>query len=151
MIVLATIHDIKGEAAGHFGVRIRDLESQRRHRPLVHQRQLAMYLCRQLIGDSYPVIARSFGNRDHSTVMHACKAVEQRVRNDPRWAEHAKAIAARVAERVRRRGQGEDDLYLASITLGIAPAAEAPSDRNGLVGSGEVYACVSPTSLDEPR
>jgi len=141
-----SLQDVKSEAAGHFGLRIRDLEGQKRHRPLVHQRQLAMYLCRELIRVSYPVLGKAFGNRDHSTARHACKAVEKRIRTDAFWAEHAKAIAARVAERVRRRSIGEDDLYLASITLGLAPAESAPLNVRRLVGSGEEWSCVAPTA-----
>jgi len=57
------------------GVGIADLRSKRRGRQVVYARQVAMYLTRELTPLSFPTIARSFGGRDHTTVMHAHKRV----------------------------------------------------------------------------
>jgi chromosomal replication initiator protein len=58
-----------------FGFTIDDLKGKSRRRPLVITRQMAMYVTRQLTDLSFPVIAREFGGRDHTTVMHACDKI----------------------------------------------------------------------------
>ncbi len=54
-----------------FGFTREEIIGQRRHRPLVTARQIAMYVFRDLTELSYPAIAREFGGRDHTTVIHA--------------------------------------------------------------------------------
>lgn len=58
-----------------FGFRVDELQSKSRHRPLVIARQIAMYVFRELTDLSYPAIAREFGGRDHTTVIHAVEKV----------------------------------------------------------------------------
>ena len=58
-----------------FGFTIEELTGKSRRRPLVITRQMAMYVARQLTDLSFPVIAREFGGRDHTTVMHACDKI----------------------------------------------------------------------------
>lgn len=60
----------------HFGFGIEELKGKSRRRPLVIARQVAMYLSRQMTDLSFPLIAREFGGRDHTTVIHACDKVE---------------------------------------------------------------------------
>jgi chromosomal replication initiator protein len=60
-----------------FGVSIEDLKGPSRTRPLVTARQICMYLFRQLTNYSYPLIARQFGNRDHTTVIHAVEKISK--------------------------------------------------------------------------
>ncbi|MHB8592867.1 MAG: helix-turn-helix domain-containing protein, partial [Acidimicrobiales bacterium] len=57
--------------ASTFGFTVEDLCSASRRRPLVIARQIGMYVFRELTDFSYPAIAREFGGRDHTTVMHA--------------------------------------------------------------------------------
>jgi chromosomal replication initiator protein len=57
--------------AAMFGFSVEDLQGKSRQRPLVLARQIAMYVLRETTDLSYPVIARAFGGRDHTTVMHA--------------------------------------------------------------------------------
>lgn len=73
---------IKIAVAAEYGVSVIDLESDRRALAVARPRQAAMWLCRRLTGRSLPEIGRMFGGRDHTTVMHACKAVERRL-SDP--------------------------------------------------------------------
>ena len=54
-----------------------DIIGQRRHRPLVTARQIAMYVFRELTELSYPAIAREFGGRDHTTVIHAVDKISE--------------------------------------------------------------------------
>ena len=66
---------IMDEAAAQFGFTIEDLKSKHRQRPLVTARQIAMYVMRELTELSYPNIAREFGGRDHTTVIHAVEKI----------------------------------------------------------------------------
>lgn len=66
---------ILDEAAGQFGFTVEDLKSKHRQRPLVTARQIAMYVMRELTELSYPNIAREFGGRDHTTVIHAVEKI----------------------------------------------------------------------------
>ena len=70
------IEDILRIISRHFGVSKGDLLSQRRHRSVVWPRQIGMYLAKQLTARSLPEIGRRFGNRDHTTVLHAIRKIE---------------------------------------------------------------------------
>ncbi len=63
-----------------FGLTVEDLCGKSRSRPLVTARQIAMYVLRQTTTFSYPAIGKVFGNRDHTTVMHAVSKIEGRMR-----------------------------------------------------------------------
>ncbi|WP_027193157.1 DnaA ATPase domain-containing protein [Megalodesulfovibrio gigas] len=67
--------EIQTRVAEHFGLTVRDLVSDRRQHPVVFARQVAMYLCRELAGISYPGLGRLFGGKDHSTAMYAVRKV----------------------------------------------------------------------------
>ncbi len=72
-----TIEEIQKQVASHFNVRISDMHSARRARSVARPRQVAMYLAKQLTSRSLPEIGRKFGGRDHTTVMHAVRKVEE--------------------------------------------------------------------------
>jgi chromosomal replication initiator protein len=72
-----TIEEIQKRVAEHFNVRIADMHSARRARAVARPRQVAMYLAKQLTSRSLPEIGRKFGGRDHTTVMHAVRKVEE--------------------------------------------------------------------------
>ena len=74
-----SIFAIKEAVAEEWGVSVLDLESARRSAAVARPRQAAMWLSRQLTTRSLPEIGRMFGNRDHTTVGHAVKAVENRM------------------------------------------------------------------------
>ena len=82
-----TIDDIQKRVAAHFNVKISDMSSSRRARSVARPRQVAMYLAKQLTSRSLPEIGRKFGGRDHTTVMHAVKRVEELVASDGTMAE----------------------------------------------------------------
>ncbi len=69
--------------AESFGVKVSDLKSKRRTKAVVLPRQVAMYLCRSLANSSLPEIGNFFGGKDHSTVIHACKVIDEKKENDP--------------------------------------------------------------------
>jgi len=70
------IEDILKVIARHFGVSKTELLSKRRHRAVVWPRQIGMYLAKQLTARSLPEIGRRFGDRDHTTVLHAIRKIE---------------------------------------------------------------------------
>jgi chromosomal replication initiator protein len=72
-----TIEDIQKGVAEHFNIRLADMHSARRARAVARPRQVAMYLAKQLTARSLPEIGRKFGGRDHTTVMHAVRKVEE--------------------------------------------------------------------------
>ncbi len=72
-----TIEEIQKRVAEHFNIRFADMHSARRARAVARPRQVAMYLAKQLTSRSLPEIGRKFGGRDHTTVMHAVKKVEE--------------------------------------------------------------------------
>ncbi|HMN38470.1 MAG TPA: chromosomal replication initiator protein DnaA [Hyphomicrobium sp.] len=78
------IEDILRIISRHYGVSKGDLLSQRRHRSVVWPRQIGMYLAKQLTARSLPEIGRRFGNRDHTTVLHAIRKIEGEISDNPR-------------------------------------------------------------------
>ena len=82
-----TIEDIQKRVAAHFNVRLADMFSERRSRSVARPRQVAMYLAKQLTQRSLPEIGRKFGGRDHTTVMHAVRKVEELKTQDQAFAE----------------------------------------------------------------
>ena len=68
-----TIENIQKTVAEYYNIRISDLLSKRRNRSITRPRQLAMSITRELTSHSLPEIGDSFGGRDHTTVIHACK------------------------------------------------------------------------------
>jgi chromosomal replication initiator protein len=72
--ILTTPH-IQQVVAEYFGLKISELKSKRRHRSITLPRQIAMYLCRELTEATLPEIGRSFGGRDHTTVIHSCTKI----------------------------------------------------------------------------
>jgi chromosomal replication initiator protein len=72
---IVAMDDIQEAVCSQFHVKLTELKSRRRSKTLVHPRQIAMYLCRELTDASYPEIGRQFGGKDHTTIIHACRQV----------------------------------------------------------------------------
>jgi len=87
-----TIEEIQKQVASHFNIRTSDMHSARRARSVARPRQVAMYLAKQLTTRSLPEIGRKFGGRDHTTVMHAVKKVEELRENDSSFAEDVELL-----------------------------------------------------------
>ncbi len=66
----------------HYGVKVSDLRSGRKHKVVALPRQIAMYLMREMTSCSFPDIGQRFGGRDHSTVMYAVKMIEKKSKDD---------------------------------------------------------------------
>ena len=79
---VVAMDDIQEAVCAQFHVKIAELKSRRRSKTLVHPRQIAMYLCRELTDASYPEIGRQFGGKDHTTIIHACRQVTKAKETD---------------------------------------------------------------------
>jgi len=87
-----TIEEIQKRVAEHFSMRMSDMTSARRARAVARPRQVAMYLAKQLTQRSLPEIGRRFGNRDHTTVMHAVARVTELIGRDAGFAEDVELL-----------------------------------------------------------
>jgi chromosomal replication initiator protein len=72
-----TIEEIQRQVASHYQIRVGDMHSARRSRSIARPRQIAMFLAKQLTQHSLPDIGRRFGGRDHTTVLHAVKKIDE--------------------------------------------------------------------------
>ena len=77
-----TIENIKKTVAEYYKIRLADLLSKRRNRSVARPRQLAMALAKDLTGHSLPEIGDAFGGRDHTTVLHACRKINELRQSD---------------------------------------------------------------------
>jgi chromosomal replication initiator protein len=87
-----TIEEIQKRVAERYSIRISDMSSARRARSVARPRQVAMYLAKQLTQRSLPEIGRRFGNRDHTTVMHACSRVVELMARDAAFADDVELL-----------------------------------------------------------
>jgi len=72
-----TIEEIQRRVSEHYNIRLSDMIGPKRVRSYARPRQVAMYLCKQLTSRSLPEIGRRFGGRDHTTVMHGVRRIEE--------------------------------------------------------------------------
>jgi chromosomal replication initiator protein len=93
----SSVEDIQRAVCSHFSFSNAELLSKDRHKSLAFARQVAMYLCRQRLKCSFPELGRAFGNRDHTTVMSACRRVESLRKQDPEVNAHLQAIEHKLA------------------------------------------------------
>ena len=87
-----TIDEIQRRVAEHFNIRLSEMTSERRARAVARPRQIAMYLAKQLTTRSLPEIGRKFGGRDHTTVMHAVRKIEELTLGDRALAEDVELL-----------------------------------------------------------
>ena len=78
-----TVENIQKTTCDYFNIKIGDLKAKRRTQNIALPRQVAMYLCRKYTENSFPAIGDKFGGRDHSTVIHASKTIERKIKEDP--------------------------------------------------------------------
>jgi chromosomal replication initiator protein len=81
---LITIENIQKTVADYYKIRVNDLISDSRLRPIARPRQIAMALAKELTHCSLPEIGEAFGGRDHTTVLHACRKIKELQQNDER-------------------------------------------------------------------
>lgn len=91
-----TVDDIQKAAAEHFGLKQADLISERRNRAIARPRQAAMWLAKQLTTRSLPDIGRRFGGRDHTTVLHAVRRIDELRAGDAQLARDLEALTRKL-------------------------------------------------------
>jgi chromosomal replication initiator protein len=87
-----SIEEIQRKVADHYLIRHSDLVGPKRVRTFARPRQIAMYLCKQLTTRSLPEIGRHFGGRDHTTVMHGVRRIEELRKQDAQIAEDVELL-----------------------------------------------------------
>ena len=90
------IEDIQKKIAHHYGIRIADMGSTTRCRNVARPRQVAMYLSKLLTPKSLAEIGKKFGNKDHTTVMHAIKKIEALCKEDPEFSREVEVITRSI-------------------------------------------------------
>jgi len=91
-----TVDEIQKTTADHYGLKQADLLSERRTRSIARPRQVAMYLCKLHTTRSYPDIGRRFGGRDHTTVLHGVKKIEELIGKDEQIARDVEALSRKL-------------------------------------------------------
>ncbi len=89
---VTTIEDIQKKVAERFNVKVSDMSSPRRLRSIARPRQIAMYLAKALTLRSLSEIGKKFGGKDHTTVMHAVKKVEELISTDVEFGEDVRLL-----------------------------------------------------------
>jgi chromosomal replication initiator protein len=87
-----TIDEIQRKVCEHYNIRVTDMSSARRARNVARPRQVAMFLAKQLTSRSLPEIGRKFGNRDHTTVIHAIARIGELMERDTAFAEDVELL-----------------------------------------------------------
>jgi chromosomal replication initiator protein len=82
--------------AASFNIKITDLKMKRKLKGYVLPRQMAMYLSRKLTDSSLLEIGEKFGGKDHSTVLHSIKKVEEKMSKDPSFKETVENLKGRI-------------------------------------------------------
>lgn len=92
-----SVEDIQKKVAEHFGIRLADILSPRRARAVARPRQIAMYLSKTMTEHSLPEIGRKFGGRDHTTIIHGVRKIEELMREDAHFGEDVEQIKRFIA------------------------------------------------------
>jgi chromosomal replication initiator protein len=92
-----TVEDIQKKVAAHYNIRVADMHSPRRARPVARPRQVAMYLAKALTQHSLPEIGRKFGGRDHTTIIHGVRRIEALMASDRGVAEDIDILTRAIA------------------------------------------------------
>ncbi|MDJ0763665.1 MAG: chromosomal replication initiator protein DnaA [Myxococcota bacterium] len=77
-----TMHGVQKTICKHFSISLDDLKGPKRQRSIAFPRQVAMYLCRKGLRTSFPEIGESFGGKDHTTALAACRKIEKLISED---------------------------------------------------------------------
>lgn len=83
-----TIDEITTYICQHYNINYKELMGKKKTKDIALPRQIAMYMCRELTGNTYPHIGTAFNGRDHTTVMHACSQIRKKIDKDSHFKEH---------------------------------------------------------------
>jgi chromosomal replication initiator protein len=93
-----SIEDIQKSVAAHFNIKVSDMHSARRSRTVARPRQVAMFLSKRLTSKSLPEIGRRFGGKDHTTVIHAVKRIEELMGTDAEFASDVELLSRLIQQ-----------------------------------------------------
>ncbi|WP_395373565.1 chromosomal replication initiator protein DnaA [Marinicella sp. W31] len=93
-----TIDSIQKLTAQYYNIRLADILGKNRKRSIVRPRQMAMYLSKELTDKSYPEIGEAFGGRDHTTVLHAFRKIQEMLPGDSELMEAKQKIVNKLSE-----------------------------------------------------
>lgn len=93
-----TVEEIQRKVSDHYNIRLSDMIGPKRLRSYARPRQVAMYLCKKMTSRSLPEIGRRFGGRDHTTVMHGVKRIEELKVQDGQIAEDLELLRRALEE-----------------------------------------------------
>ena len=93
-----SIEEIQRKVAEHYNIRLSDMIGPKRLRAFARPRQVAMYLCKQMTSRSLPEIGRRFGGRDHTTVMHGVRKIEELKSTDSQIADDIELLRRALEE-----------------------------------------------------
>jgi chromosomal replication initiator protein len=91
-----TVDEIQKVVADRFRIKIPELKAKKRTKTLVYPRQVAMYLCRELTEMSFPEIGKHFGGKDHSTVIHAFRHIQNAIASDTQTKELVSELIKKI-------------------------------------------------------
>ncbi len=94
-----SIEQIQRQVAEFLDIPFDLLRAKTRKQEVVHARQLSMYLSKELTNSSLKTIGLHFGGRDHSTVIHACQTVDDRVKSDPTFRQQLEQLRRKLGLR----------------------------------------------------
>ncbi len=92
-----TIDKIQKAVAQFYGIKISDLNSNSRTRNIARPRQVAMYLAKSLTSDSLPKIGKEFGGKNHATVIHSVKLVQEMMDSDSKFLQEVKTLEEKLS------------------------------------------------------
>ena len=93
-----TVEEVLQTVASRYGVRVSELKSSRKTRDVTRPRQVAMFLARQLTGQSYPEIGKALGGKDHSTVVKGVKKIQNQMAREAALAEEIRVLERELLE-----------------------------------------------------
>jgi chromosomal replication initiator protein len=92
-----TIDEITKSVCEYYRIPYKELMGKKKTKDISMPRQIAMYLCRELTGNTYPHIGTAFNGRDHSTVMHACSKVSATMKKDEHFREKIEELKNKIS------------------------------------------------------
>lgn len=93
-----SMDDIKRAVAAHYSLSVDDIDCGSKRPPLAQPRQISMWMCRNMTGQSFPAIARHHGGRDHTTAVYAVKRMGERIAEDRALAEVVAMLGVKLMD-----------------------------------------------------
>jgi chromosomal replication initiator protein len=93
---VVTVLDVQRVVAEHYSLKVSDLKSKNRNKSVVVPRQVAMYLARTLTNSSLPEIGKVFGGKDHTTVIHACNKIKNKMVQEKVFRKDIETITTKI-------------------------------------------------------